>query len=233
MNNNYDEILDIILTFVEDEDISNKLIYSGDIIPFLIKDIESNKYHNDIEILVEFDDMRLVRKTIYNLSKEFDFEILLDTNKVTTHDYGFRIKYDNTVISIHPYSIKKNNLYIRSFTISQDMKKVIQKLRKIPNFNETDAFRTLEIKDNKIIKIITPEFLLSDLESKDNTDKKIIEMLYKISDKKLLKITKKAIQKTETTLTEEEIKPKIIDQNIIIIALIIIVITILILMVVF
>ncbi len=229
MNNNYGEILDIILTFVENEDICNKVIYSGSVIPFVIKKEESNIYHNDFEIFVEFDDMKQVRRAIYNLSREFDFEITIDTNKVTAHDYGFRIKYDNTIVSINPYTIKKNNLYIRSFSVSQDMKKIIQKLRKIPNFNEREAFRTLEIEDAKVIKIVTPEFLLADLESKDDADKKIVEKLYKMSDKKLLKAVKKAVQKTEITIKEEEIKSRIIDQNVIIIGLVIVAIILLIL----
>lgn len=233
MNNNYQEILDIILTFIEEEDIKGKLIYSGDIIPFLIKDIESDIYHNDFEIFVEFDDMKKVRRIMNDLSKEFDFEMMFDTDKVTTHDYGFRLKYDNTIVSVHPYTIKKNNLYIRTFSISSDLKKVVQKLKKIPNFNESEAFRTLEVKENKVIKIITPEFLLAELESKDDTNKKVLEMLYKISDKKLLKVIKKAIQKTEITITEEEIKAKIIDQNVIIIGLVALALLILILMIVF
>lgn len=233
MNNNYQEILDIILTFIEEEDIKGKLIYSGDIIPFLIKDIESDIYHNDFEIFVEFDDMKKVRRIMNDLSKEFDFEMMFDTDKVTTHDYGFRLKYDNTIVSVHPYTIKKNNLYIRTFSISSDLKKVVQKLKKIPNFNESEAFRTLEVKENKVIKIITPEFLLADLESKDNTNKKVLEMLYKISDKKLLKVIKKAIQKTEIIITEEEIKPRIIDQNVIIIGLVALALLILILMILF
>ena len=174
-----------------------------------------------------------VRKVMGGLSKEFDFEIIFDTDKVTTHDYGFRFKYDNTVVSVHPYTIKKNNLYIRSFSISTDLKRVIQKLKKIPNFNEREAFRTLELKDDKVIKIITPEFLLADLESKDSTNKEIIEMLYKISDKKLLKIVKRAILKTEITIKEEEIKPRIFDQNVIIIGLVALSLLILILMLVF
>lgn len=233
MNNNYKEVMDIILTFIDDEDIKDKLIYSGDIIPFLIKDKESNIYHNDFEIFVEFDDMQEVRNTMNSLSKEFDFEIIFDTNKVTTHDYGFRFKYDNTVVSVHPYTIKKNNLYIRSFSISSDLKRVVQKLKKIPNFDENEAFRILEIKENKVIKIITPEFLLADLESKDNTNKEVIEMLYKISDKKLLKVVKKAIQKTEITIKEEEIKPRIFDQNVIIIGLVALALLIFILMLIF
>ena len=233
MNNNYEEILDIILTFINEEDIKDKLIYSGDIIPFLIKNNKSDIYHNDFEIFVEFDDMPEVRKVMGGLSKEFDFEIIFDTDKVTTHDYGFRFKYDNTVVSVHPYTIKKNNLYIRSFSISTDLKRVIQKLKKIPNFNEREAFRTLELKDDKVIKIITPEFLLADLESKDSTNKEIIEMLYKISDKKLLKIVKRAILKTEITIKEEEIKPRIFDQNVIIIGLVALSLLILILMLVF
>ena len=69
MNSNYNDIIDIILTLTDDEDISNNIAISGSIVPYLVTNKESLEYHSDFYILVKSKKIDLVRNKVRKLTK--------------------------------------------------------------------------------------------------------------------------------------------------------------------
>ena len=53
MKSNYNDIIDIILTFIKDEEIAKNILVSGSIVPYLISSKVSLGYHNDLYFLVQ------------------------------------------------------------------------------------------------------------------------------------------------------------------------------------
>ena len=69
MKGNYNDIIDIILTLIQDYEIQKSIAISGSIVPYLIMNIESKEYHNDFHILVKNKNMNYVRNKVKKLSK--------------------------------------------------------------------------------------------------------------------------------------------------------------------
>ena len=62
MNSNYNDIIDVILTLVDDEEIRSDIAVSGSIVPYLVANKESLEHHTDFYILVKNKKMDLKRE---------------------------------------------------------------------------------------------------------------------------------------------------------------------------
>ena len=105
MNSNYNDIIDIILTFTSDEELSGDIAVSGSIVPYLVTNKESLEYHSDFYILVKNKKINLVRDKIKKLTKEYEFDFISDSKKYSKEDYGFKVKYQGTTVGFFPYSL--------------------------------------------------------------------------------------------------------------------------------
>ena len=67
MNGNYNDIIDIIITLIDDEEIANSIVVSGSIVPYIIMNKESYEYHTDFYVLVKEKKISNVRDKIKKL----------------------------------------------------------------------------------------------------------------------------------------------------------------------
>ena len=83
------------------------------------------------------------------------------------------------------------------------------KTKTIPNITKSSFIRNIRFAKNKILRIVTPEFILADKESRENefgnmTDE-AMHLLNKISDESVLKITREAIGDTQIKIIEKKL----------------------------
>ena len=102
MNSNYNDIIDIILTLTDDEDISNNIAISGSIVPYLVTNKESLEYHSDFYILVKSKKIDLVRDKVRKLTKEYEFDFVSDSKRYskTYIQSDFLNRLDSTRLEI-------------------------------------------------------------------------------------------------------------------------------------
>ena len=227
MKSNYNDIIDIILTIIEDEEISKSIAVSGSIVPYLALRKESFEYHTDFYILVKEKKIDKVRNKIKKLSKEYAFDIVSDSNKYSKKDYGFKAKYENTSIGFFPYSIIDNTLTIKTYSFDDD-KKVKLKRKTVPDVLKKDLIKLIQFDDEKIIRIMSPEYVLADKESREkevhNPTKETIELLNKISNVKALNRIRGAIRNEKVYITTKNKEENNLFLTIILIILVIILI---------
>ena len=112
MNSNFNDIIDVILTFNKNEELSKNIAVSGSIVPYIVTNKESLECHTDFYFLVKHKKINDVRDIIKKLSKEYTFDIVSDSKNYSASDYGFKIMYGDTVVGFFPYSIVDNNFTI-------------------------------------------------------------------------------------------------------------------------
>lgn len=209
MKGNYNDIIDIILTLLEDDEVGKSLAISGSIVPYIIMNIESKEYHSDFYILVKNKNINYIRNKIKKLSNEYDFDIISDSKKYSKEDFGFKIKYQDTYVGFFPYSIIDNILTIKAYSIEDNDYVINLKTKTIPNITKSSFIRNIRFAKNKILRIVTPEFILADKESRENeSDNMTDEAMYllnKISDESVLKITREAIEDTQIKIIEKKL----------------------------
>lgn len=202
MNSNYNDVIDVILTLVDDDEIKNNVAVSGSIVPYLVSNKESLERHTDFYILVKNKKMDLIRNKIKKLTKEYEFDFVTDSKKYSKEDYGFKVKYQGTTIGFFPYSIIDNNLTIKTYSLSKEKDKVSLKKKIIPNVRKSSVIRLINFQ-KKQIRIMTPEFILADKESREKEPgshtNETMRLLDKICDESILKVVRKSV-------SEEDIK---------------------------
>ena len=166
MNSNYNDIIDIILTFTSDEELFSDIAVSGSIVPYLVTNKESMEYHSDFYILVKNKKINLVRDKIKKLTKEYEFDFISDSKKYSKEDYGFKVKYQGTTVGFFPYSLIDNNLTIKTYAINKDNTKISLKKKIIPDVKKSSVIRLINFSKQKI-RIMSPEFILADKETKE------------------------------------------------------------------
>lgn len=210
MNGNYNDIIDIILTLIEDEDIMNNIAISGSIVPYIVMNKESLEYHRDFYILVKDKKIDLVRNKIKKLSREYEFDISSDSKKYSSSDYGFKIKYVGTTVGFFPYSIIDNNLTIKTFSVSKTKDKINLKKKIIPNISKSNVIRLARFQDNKKVRVMSPEFILADKEMREkdfgSDSENAIQMLNKISDYEVLKRVRNSVSNTKVKILTKDVK---------------------------
>ena len=209
MKGNYNDIIDIMLTLLEDDEVAKSLAISGSIVPYIIMNIESKEYHSDFYILVKNKNINYVRNKIKKLSKEYDFDIISDSKKYSKEDFEFKIKYQDTYAGFFPYSIIDNVLTIKTYSVENNNCIMNFKTKKIPNITKSSFIRNISFAKNKTLRIVTPEFILADKESRENEagnmSDEAIYLLNKISDESVLKITREAIEDAQIKIIEKKL----------------------------
>lgn len=224
MNSNYNDIIDIILTLVEDEDIANNIAVSGSIVPYLVTNKESLEFHSDFYILVKNKKIDLVRSKIKQLTKEYEFDFVSDSRKYSKEDYGFKVKYQGTVVGFFPYSLIDNDLTIKTYGVSKDNSKISLKKKIIPDVKKSSVIRLINFSKTKI-RIMSPEFILSDKESREkapgNPTEETMYLLNKISDESVLKVVRESVSNTKIKINTKDINDNNYILIIILVALVI------------
>lgn len=209
MNSNYNDIIDIILTFTSDEELSGDIAVSGSIVPYLVTNKESLEYHSDFYILVKNKKINLVRDKIKKLTKEYEFDFISDSKKYSKEDYGFKVKYQGTTVGFFPYSLIDNNLTIKTYAINKDNTKISLKKKIIPDVKKSSVIRLINFSKQKI-RIMSPEFILADKETKEkrigNPTDETMYLLSKISDESVLKVIRESISNMEVKIDTKETK---------------------------
>ena len=230
MKNNYNDIIDILVTLLDDKEIQSSMVVSGCIVPFLVTKKEPDEYIRDFSILIKQSHMDSVRKKIMKLSKEYAFDILSDSNNYMYGDYGFKIKYNDTYVRFEPYSFLSNNFKIKSYALSEDEKEIITKTSIIYNITKNCIIRYTNFSDNKKIRIISPEYLISKIETMENKafgpSLKVIEMLNILSDESILKIMREKVENQDIDIKRQKAKKDNQMLYIIIGAILVVIITI-------
>ncbi len=218
MKSNYNDIIDIIITLFEDEEIINNIAISGSIVPYLVTERESLEYHSDFYILVKNKKIEMVRRKIKELTKEYEFDFFSDSKKYSKEDYGFKIKYQGTVVGFFPYSLIDNNLTIKTYAINKDGTKIKLKRKLIPTISKSSVIRLIKFGKSKL-RIMSPEFILVDKETREqqpgNPTSETIHLLNKISDESVLKVVRESVSNAEVKITTKETN----DNNIILIVI--------------
>lgn len=221
MNSNYNDIIDIILTLTKDEEIAKSIAVSGSIVPYIVAGKESKEYHSDFYILVKERKTNIVRNKLKLLSKEFMFDIISDSKKYSKYDYGFKIKYENTTVGFFPYSLIDNTLTIKTFSIDNKHKKINLKKKIIPKVSKSDVIRLTSFDDDRILRIMSPEFILADKEIREkqpgNPTIETMYLLDEICDRSLLKKVREEVNNTKVMVVSKNINE---DKIIIILSLI-------------
>lgn len=207
MNSNYNDIVDIILTLVEEDDIKSNIAISGSIVPYLVTNKESYEYHSDFYILVKNKKIDLIRSKVTKLTKEYEFDFISDSKKYSKEDYGFKVKYQGTTVGFFPYSIIDNNLTIKTYAINKDNDKISLKKKIIPAIKKSSVIRLIDF-GKKRIRIMTPEFILADKELKEkqpgNPTKETMYLLDKISDESVLKVVRESVSNAKIKMITKE-----------------------------
>ena len=182
MKSNYNDVIDLLLTIVDNEEVRKSILICGSIVPYIILGEESKEYHNDLYVYVKRNKMDLVRKEIIKLSKKYELDIVSDTKKLGKYEFGFKIKYEDTIIGFFPYTLINNKLTVKTYRVNTDEKKIEYKTKVLEDINKEDIIRSTMLSD-KAIRIISPEYLLVDLEQKGELhNKTYIKRLTNISD---------------------------------------------------
>ena len=231
MNGNYNDIIDIILTLIDDEQIRESITVSGSIVPYIVLNKESYEYHTDFYVLVKEKKINYVREKIKKLSKEYAFDVISDSKKYAKDDFGFKIKYEHTIVGFFPYSIIDNNLSIKTYSLNKENTKVKLKTKVIPNVTKSSVIRLVKFAKDKNLRIMTPEFILADKEAREkepgNPTGETMRLLNKICDESVLKVVRDSVSNTEVKIrtkdVKEDNKPLIIILSVLVVLLIIVI----------
>ncbi len=210
MDGNYNDIIDIILTLISDESISKSIAVSGSIVPYIITNKESDEYHSDFYVLVKEKKMEEVRSKLKKLSKEYQFDIISDSKKNAGADYGFKIKYENTIAGFFPYSLLDGDLNIKTYSHDKENKKIILKKKIIPKVSKSSVIRLINFGKDNQLRIMSPEFILADKETREkqpgNPTKETMYLLDKICDESVLKVVRQSFGNARVTMLSKKVR---------------------------
>ncbi len=210
MNSNYNDIIDIIITLIQDEEIASSILVSGSIVPYIISNKESFEQHTDFYILVKEKKIALIRKKIKKLSKEYLFDVVSDSKSYSKEDYGFKIKYENTTVGFFPYSLIDNKFSIKTYGINKDTMEVRLKTKVISNVAKSSVIRLTNFNNDKNIMIMSPEFILADKEIREkepgNPTTETMRLLNNICDESVLKIIRESVKNTKVRVQTKKLK---------------------------
>lgn len=204
MKNNYNDIMDIILTFIKDEEIAKNILVSGSIVPYLISSKVSHEYHSDFYFLVENNKINEVRKKIKDLSKEFLFDITSDSKKYCKEDYGFKIKYEDTSVGFFPFEFKENTFTIKTYSIKMEEKKIYLKDKNIYDVTKNLIIRQIPFSKDSILRLTSPEYVFLDKKMRErkphNPTPETMELLDRICDESVLKVLEESMIKMNVNI---------------------------------
>ena len=219
MNSNYNDVIDIILTLIDDEELSKYILISGSIVPYLISNEESKDNHSDLYIYVDEDKMQFVRKRLKELSKEYLFDIISDSRWHSKYDFGLKINYEDTIAGFFPFCVKNNELIIKTYAVNEEQKVISLKTKKIPEISKNSILKYINVVKNKILRVASPELILATAKAsaklKENYSNKTKELLNKQSDESILKVIEESVSKQKVNIVKYKIKKSDLITNII------------------
>ena len=204
MVGNYNDVVDIILTFASDDDLNELIAIYGNVIPYLVTG-KKFKEHLDFNILVREKKMNFVRKKIEKLSRVYEFDVISDSLDYNDREYGFKIIYENTKVNFIPYSIVNDNFFSKHYHVNEEEKTVKLTIKKIKNITKNSIIKKIKF-EGKSIRIVSPEFLLANLEIKSNKNMKVLDMLSNLSDESVLRLLRNKVSKMIVVKKEKKIK---------------------------
>lgn len=210
MDGNYNDIIDVILTLISDDEIASSIAVSGSIVPYLITDKESSEYHSDFYVLVKEKKIGIIRNKLKKLSKEYQFDITSDSKKYAATDYGFKIMYENTIVGFFPYALLDGDLTIRTFSVDKENQKIVLKKKLIPKVSKSSVIRLIRFGKDRKLRIMSPEFILADKETKEkqpgNPTKETMYLLDKVCDESILRVVRQSVNNAKVTMVSKKIK---------------------------
>ncbi len=210
MNGNYNDIIDIIITLIQDDEIASSILVSGSIVPYIITNKESFEQHTDFYILVKERKIGAIRDKIKKLSNEYLFDVVSDSKRYSKVDYGFKIKYENTTVGFFPYSLIDNKFTIKTYGLNKNTMEVRLKTKVIPNVVKSSVIRLTKFNNDKNIRIMSPEFVLADKEIREkepgNPTTETMHLLNKISDESVLKVIRQSVRNTKVKVQTKKLK---------------------------
>ena len=199
MKGNYNDIIDVILTLTEDEIIAKSISLNTPM--KLDHNKDSNEFHGDFYVLVKEKNIKSIRRKVKALSDEYEFDFISDSIKYGNGDYGFKVKYEKTAIGFFPYSLINNKLCIKTYAKMKDEGKVKLKTKIIPNISKSDAIRLIPFAKDRTLRIMSPEFILAEIETRNGdaeyTTKETYRLLDKICDERVLKKVRESVDNTK------------------------------------
>ena len=213
MKSNYNDIIDIILTFIKDEEIAKNILVSGSIVPYLISSKVSHEYHSDLYFLVAEESINDVRKKTKDLSKEYLFDIISDSKKYVKEDYGFKIKYEDTNVGFFPFRFKENIFTIKTYSIKAEEKKIYLKEKNIYDVTKNLIIRQIPFSTDNILKLTSPEYVFLDKKMRErkphNPTFETMELLNRICDESVLKVLEESMSKMEVKVKYNNLVKKL------------------------
>ncbi len=201
MRGNYNDIIDVLLTLTEDEDIAKSTAISGSIVPYIISNKDSNEFHGDFYVLVKEKKIKSIRRKMKALSDEYEFDFISDSSKYGSGDYGFKVKYERTAIGFFPYSLINNNLCIKTYAKMKDEGKVKLKTKIIPRVSKSNVIRLIPFSKDRTLRIMSPEFILAEIETRNGdaeyTTKETYRLLDKLCDQSVLRKVRDSVDDTK------------------------------------
>ncbi len=142
--------LDTILNTSE----GNKLIVAGGCVPYILMDEDSNRLHDDIDLICKEENISDVRSAFQKLGmykSDWDSRKHTDDDK----DYGFEFEIDGLPIGVYPYSVVEEGIVQRSFDpYTKECKTSL-----FPNMKEEDFVKPYKSRDGRIYKTLSLEVL--------------------------------------------------------------------------
>lgn len=106
LGHSYEKIREVLKKILSVEELRDKLIISGGIVPWIVSNTDSDRLHSDIDIICKQEDMEMVR----NKLKEFGvYNELMDSlyyNHDDNLDYGVDTNISGVPVGFYPYDVK-------------------------------------------------------------------------------------------------------------------------------
>ena len=106
IEHNYEKIREVLIKILSIEELREKLIISGGIVPWIITDTDSGRLHGDIDIICKQEDMQFVRDKLkeYGLYNELMDSMYYDHKDGL--DYGVDTNISGVPVGFYPYEVK-------------------------------------------------------------------------------------------------------------------------------
>jgi len=159
-NVSYNDIIKVLMELVKDKDLANIIFVSGGIVPWLVSKRDSNRNHDDIDLIVLQKNMSKIREFLnknnlydssldslsYEESKEIDYGVVTNINGISIGFYPCEQKLDGSIIQ-------------RSFTLKKINGKKDLKVKIIPNLILEDYFSKTTLPNGDNISISSLEVI--------------------------------------------------------------------------
>lgn len=120
MTYRFTEIRRTVFSLLEKEELNSVIYFAGGIVPWILADRESNREHGDIDIVVEENNMPIIRKYLeenVEYSQRKDSKCLTFNSK--KFDFGLEVQINNITVNISPFTINDDCLIQRNFSMNQ------------------------------------------------------------------------------------------------------------------